>query len=321
MALDKQTKSVLFSEGMGDGTDRFLLEAPAIDYAENLRVDKQGSLQKRPGFGPDALSTVPNATGEPVAMMATGDSLHVVTENGARSWNGASWEETDASGFIGTSSIEVESQNFIGLGGCSYQTFIDSGGDIEGHAIAYEVRGENSVADSTVDSAKHVIVQRYDVDGRFVDQRRFDGARSPQLVRRRPSTISLFYQDIASKDLKMFFLQAPAIQAAIAGSPIDLNLQPSSRPRMPQYADLADGPRLGQGVYGQARYLVGYSASEERFYILYTHDAGVGVYLREIDDTTGTITDSATIYGVANAQADILALEVSERGVAVVYQN
>jgi hypothetical protein len=320
MALDKQTKSVLFSEGMGDGTDRFLLEAPAIDYAENLRVDKQGSLQKRPGFGPDALGTVPNATGEPVAMMATGNSLHVVTENGARSWNGTSWEETDASGFVGTSRVEVESQNFIGLGGCAYQTFKDVSDNIVGHAIAYEVRGENSVTDSTADSAKHVIFQRYDADGRFVDQKRFDDARSPQFTDKEPQQAALFYQDISSKELMLFHVFSPTLAPIISGTPFGIGITPSTRPRMPQYADLADGPRLGQGVYGQARYLVGHSASEERFYILYTRDDGLGVNLRETYDTTGGITDSAEVYIRVNAQADILALEVGVDGVVVVYQ-
>ena len=57
MPLNKATKTVLFSDGMGDDSDRFLLESPAVDYAENLRIDKTGSLQKRPGFGPDALTS------------------------------------------------------------------------------------------------------------------------------------------------------------------------------------------------------------------------------------------------------------------------
>jgi len=333
MALERKRKSVLFHQGISDGADRFLLEPPAIDYAENLMFHKDGSLQKRPGFGPDELTTVPNATGIPVAMLATDNSLHVVSENGARSWNGASWEETDASGFIGTSSVEVESQNFIGLGGCCYQTFADSNGDKRGHAIAYEVRGENSLKESSADSEKHVIVQRYDVDGRFVDQRRFDDARSPQVVQRTHgiAVLTLFYQDIPSKSLKMLNIQAPHYASTIAGSPIDLNLEPSSRPRMPNYSIVTGeedpnpgkGPRLGQGVYGQARYFVGYSESNSRFYILYTHDAGVGVYMRAVDDTSGSIVDSATIYGVANAQADILAFEVNEllNIIVVVYQR
>ncbi len=116
MALQKQVKSVIFHDGISDDADRFLLQPPAVEYAENLRVDKAGSLKKRPGFGPTALTTVPNTTGTPFFIHAIGDSLYTLTEDGARSFTDGVWADTDLGGFLGNQKLTLESPPVGGMG-------------------------------------------------------------------------------------------------------------------------------------------------------------------------------------------------------------
>ena len=325
MPLSKATKTVLFSDGMGDDSDRFLLESPAVDYAENLRVDKAGSLQKRPGFGPDALASVPDASGAPIAMHAMGNDLHVIVDEGVRTWNGSEWRESNAESFLGGSEVELESQNFLGLSNCSYQPTLDTGGDIIGHVIAYEVRETASVsgAPDWNSGNKHVIIQRYDENGRFIDQRKINEARSPQVLATRYTdnfgtpqpTNTVFYQSDADGGVLRFLNISQPPFLLTAPGPRTTVYVPENEPKMKQYAATDRGVRLGQGVIGQSRYFVKYMESADRFVVFFT--SLTGVYIRSVVPDSGVGDEG---HSPATQNADVLALDVDGPYAFVVYQ-
>ena len=336
MPLNKATKTVLFSDGMGDDTDRFLLEPPSVDYAENLRIDKTGSLQKRPGFGPDALTTVPNGSGTPVAMHGMGNNLHVITKDGVKTWNGSGWREEDAKGFIGSSEVELESQNFLGLAGCSYQPILNvDTGDILGHVIAYEVREGGSVsgfAPDTTGGKKHVIIQRYDENGVFADQRRVNNARSPQVTETRGPRLvevnTVFCQSDAHDGALIAYEVYPT-SVTDETTPYDLHqtvLKPEIAPQVPQYAATDTGPRLGQGVDGQSRYFVKYVEKTDKFVVFCHRGGGLWLTGLNLDGTLEKLSDGS--YNQVHISldsddhtGDILGLDVSQGFVFVVYQQ
>ena len=182
MPLDTATKTVLLHDGPFDESDRFLLRAPATDYIENQHFHQNGSLKKRAGN--TLLGTVPNATGTPIALHAIGDSLHVLTQEGARAWDGASWSEANVTGFIGTKSMALETPP---VGGMNHvDTFLEyDNGVLQRYVVAYEVREESS-SESPDGFAeprdKHVIVQTYSPSGEFLTQFRVNDAQSPKLT-------------------------------------------------------------------------------------------------------------------------------------------
>lgn len=316
MALKKTVKSVLLHDGMGDDSDRFLLEPPAVDYAENLRIDKTGSLQKRPGFGPDALGTVPNATGDPIAFQASGDNLHVLVEEGARTWDGTSWEEVDVAGFLGSSSLELESQNFVGSSCFSYEPFVLNN-EVVGHVIAYEVREQNSEASRLVDSEKHVIIQRYDAGGKFLDQRRYDNARTPQAASSSLlGVVSVFFQDITSGQIRLVPASAPPLGVDLP-DPTNTAHIAADQPYLPAHAQVENGPRLGQGVLGQARYLVEFYDQGQTYMVAYLQPDG-DLYLSEINTAGSTLDNTQVAANTINP--DLLALNVAGPIVDLVFQ-
>lgn len=332
MPLNKATKTVLFSEGMGDGTDRFLLESPAVDYAHNLRIDKQGSLQKRPGFGPDVLASVPNSSGTPIAMHGIGSNLHVLVNEGARTWDGSAWRERDAKGFLGGSEVELETQSFRGLSNCSYQPLLNKDTDeVKGHVIAYEVREEGSVSGNLTggtgtDAAKHIIVQRYDENGLFVDQVSVPNARSPQVVflagATRESAAVFCQSEDEFGSLIFSVIEAPYIESSINWNTITTLIQPDYDPQMPQYSDTDAGPRLGQGVPGQARYFAKYMEATGRFVVF--SGTGFSCRLSTIFPTTGAEEYGENIFpsdhGSEYDAIDVLGLDVNQSAIFVLYQ-
>jgi hypothetical protein len=200
MALDRTRKSVIFHKGISDDADRFLLEPPAIDYAENLRIDKEGSFQKRPGFGPSALTTVPNADGDPFFIHAIQDNLHVLTEDGGRSYDG-SWSETPVDGFIGTGAAEVSTPPAAGMGHVDILPVYEAS-VLTRYVVAYEVREESSSSNWLSiwrQTPKHVVVQTYDKDGVFLFQSRIDDAQSPKLLMspRDNGAVRVHYQSLS----------------------------------------------------------------------------------------------------------------------------
>jgi hypothetical protein len=329
MPLKKATKTVLFHDGMGDDSDRFLLEPPAVDYAENLRIDKTGSLQKRPGFGPDALTTVPDSSGTPVAMHGMGNDLHVITEEGARTWNGTEWRQVDANGFVGGSEMELESQNFLGLANCSYQPITDvNDGSILGHILAYEVREEGSAAGDETGGNKHIVIQRYNENGVFFDQLKIDNARSPQVVATfasagRPIN-AVFYESDARGfgELVIQYVLAPVFASDLSPNPWLTSIRPEHSPQMPQYAATDTGPRLGQGVHGQSRYLVKYLDSTDKF-VVFSH-VGHVLFLTvlNLDGTLDQVPNRINIpLDTEDHVGDLLGLDVILGVIFIVYQQ
>jgi len=328
MPLQKATKTVLFHDGMGDDSDRFLLEPPSVDYAENLRIDKTGSLQKRPGFGPDALTSVPNSSGTPIALHGIGNDLHVLVDEGVRTWDGSGWREKDAKGFLGGSEVELETQSFLGLGHCAYTPLIDTSTDeIVGHVVAYEVRDQPSESGNWLGGAKHIVVQRYDANGLFVDQVRVNNAHSPQVVAAGPlvgdiEVAAVFCQSESYNGSLIFsYIFSPGVMESILWDTKDTVIQPDYVPQMPQYADTDSGPRLGQGVSGQSRYFVQYMSLANRFVVL--TGGGIGVYLFTLFlDGAQEYLESiyASDHGSEYDTADVLALDVTNENIFVVYQ-
>lgn len=297
MPLQRATKSIVLHEGISDGADRFLVEPPAVDYAENYRVHKDGSLQKRPGFGPDALTAVPDADGEPFFLHGMGNSLHALTEDGSRTWDGSEWSASeDVDGFIGTSALTLETPTIRGLGGCVYQPGYDVDGNVIMHVIAGEIRAKGSPDAAYSDHSKHIVVQWFDADGRLFNQVRVSDARSPSLVNLtslddgvlRPE-ILLFYQDSTSLALTMRRIGTlqlsleDAFPFIVFSNPVNLGLLVREEAGIVDLrADPETGSRLGGGVSAIAQYKVALNGLGNEFYVFIQSHTG-GLTLTKFD--------------------------------------
>jgi len=294
MPLKRITKSVLLHDGMSDDVDRFLLESPAVDYAENVRFDKQGVLSKRPGFGPSELTTVQSPSGTPSVLHAIKSSLHALTDDGARSFDGSSWTETSVSGFLGTQTSVLETPPVGGMGHIDHLVYRLSG-EISNYVVAYEVR-EVSTSDTTTGSwqstPKHVVVQTYDPDGNFLSQERIENARSPKLFLHPfqsayGDVVMVIYQDIATD-----FLFSKSVESISTFFPItNMGVDPSPTFGMECHASLIEHDlsyipnpdfaspmwytRLGASADGHARYHIAVDTNNERLLIFYQHGGGL----------------------------------------------
>jgi len=329
MALDKQTKSVLFSEGMGDGTDRFLLEAPAIDYAENLRVDKQGSLQKRPGFGPDALGTVPT-TGSPGIIHAIGDALHVVADDGVFTYEGGSWETQTIPGFLGDINVIAEAPAQAGMG------HVDTAWFDPYWIIAYEIR-ERSSTDATqgvyTETPKMVVVQSYTSEGNYIGQSTIDNARSPKLFIETLGVprIHVVYQEIPEVGPQELAWREIDPSTSRLTFVADTGVVPSPTYALEGHSQKKDyGPlseqymwttRFGAKADGHARYHLVYDSSASRLVVCWQEDGDI--ILGRFSVGTGFNTRKITVNalpaadGLAYEPLDVVVL--SENTYAVLY--
>ena len=283
MPLDKVKKTVLFSKGMSDDHDRFLVEPPALDRTVNLRAHKTGSLEKRPGFGPNELTTVPDSSGQPFFLHSIRDKLYTFTETGAKAYDSVedSWSSIDFSGFVGTKETFCETSPIIGLGDPQFAQCSSNIGatGVETYAIAYDVaerasRGRSELGATVNDTSKHIMVAWFDANGDFVKQVRIDNAHSPQLVQLDYDTTgfaALIYQTDGGKLGR--FVKVYGIDVAAVGPGL---FDDVARPFLadneqgyPIASSLWDGspslsgPRLGQGIQNQARFHATYNAGTD----------------------------------------------------------
>ncbi|NNL17306.1 MAG: hypothetical protein HKP37_01060, partial [Boseongicola sp.] len=289
MPLDRITKTVLLHDGPFDESDRFLLRAPATDYIENLHFHKDGNLQKRKGN--EVVSTVPSASGNPVAFHAIGDSLHVLTEDGARSWDGSAWTQSDVAGFVGTKEMVLETPPSAGLGHVDF--FIEYAlSEVSRYVLVYEVREESgSDAPKGIPEKrdKHVVVQTYSPSGQFLTQHKIDDAQSPKLVAN--SVLPqpwLFWQKVSTNEL---FTNVVGINGTVVAQ--GTGLLPSHVFGQESHAirDAADtGPmiwtRLGASSDNMARYHVALDTDNDRYLVFYQKQEsyfGGSLYLARLE--------------------------------------
>lgn len=225
MPLQRATKSVIFHEGLSDGTDQFLLEPPSVDYVENLQPG-DGSFQKRMGFGPTELTSVPGAIGEPFFIHAIKDQLYVLDEAGAKSFDGTSWTSTNPTEFIGTKSVAVSTPIVHGLAHVTWAPYTGSAGE-KYYVVAFEVRERSSSDPSLgtwVKTPKHVMIQTYNEDGRFLYQTRIEDAQSPKIRPgpNDPLILYVFYQRVSNNELEAA-VYIPGIGSIIATKQTGLN--------------------------------------------------------------------------------------------------
>lgn len=232
MALNKAKRSVLFNKGIADGTDRFLLEPPAIDYAENLTLGKDGSFSKRMGFDQLAATGTP-PQGEILFMREIGGNLHVLTDQGVSSLINGQWQHRAVSAFVASSSVEVETQVYAGMSSADHFALrATPGGDIIGYVVAIEIRESASRVSSkgTIDREDiktHILFQRYSEQGKFLSQTKISNAISPRFVSSTESDdCFLYYVDIASSTLRSrYFFGATGFLTLAAPYPAtDVNL-------------------------------------------------------------------------------------------------
>ncbi len=279
MPLDITTKTVLLHDGPFDESDRFLLRAPATDYIENLHFHKDGNLQKRPGN--TLLGTAPNASGSPVALHAIGDSLHVLTENGSRTWNGESWAETNVSGFVGTREMAFEAPPAAGMG--HLDLFLEYEiGALKRYVLAYEVReesGSDAPKGLPEKRDKHVIVQTYSPSGEFLTQFKIEDAQSPKLTENASSGVDspvLWFQRVSDNQLLFGSVDASGLVSVAASGLFPSNWFGQESHAIRDEADY--GPmvwtRLGASSDNMARYHVAVDTDNAAYLVLYQKQQG-----------------------------------------------
>ena len=312
MPLDTAIKTVLLHDGPFDESDRFLLRAPATDYIENVHFHQDGSLKKRAGN--ELLGTVPNASGSPVALHAIGDSLHVLTEDGARTWDGSAWSEKDVTGFIGTRSMALETPPVAGMG--HIDMFIEyDAGTLVRYVVAYEVREESS-SDAPNGVAekrdKHVIVQTYDPTGEYLTQYRVNNAQSPKLVQSPTGQEpTLWWQRVSSEQLWFGTVQNDGTIAVDVPISIIPSPEFGQESHAKRYADY--GPmiftRLGASSDGIARYHIARDTDNGTFLVLYQRDTGTGfggsLHLARVTDIGALQANELVYSATANLTLEV----------------
>ena len=297
MALNKTVRSVLLHKGMSDDADRFLVEPPAVDYAENLRLEKEGSLRKRKGF--ESLGAPDGATGDTPGLYTIGDRLFALNENGAYVYDG-SWNTAKTSAFIGTKELTLETPPVYGMGHIDAQPLIVDGA-ITSWTVVYEVlEGSSQPTGYQSTADKHVVVAFYDTDNNLLKQTRIENAHSPK-VRTFDLTHVVVYYDVDNTELVMR-LAVPS--AGTLGSAMPLGITPNTEASLKSHGsrelrewyggggtfEVSSG-RLGETTDGFARYHI--DANDTRLYVLTTESniSNPSVWLHEVD-ITGTVLDS-----------------------------
>ena len=88
MPLTKAKKQIQLFGGMADDTDDFLIQSPAVEYAENCHWrGKDGALTKRLGSTAATATGQPSETYAPTSLHAIGDKLHTFTNTTAYSYD------------------------------------------------------------------------------------------------------------------------------------------------------------------------------------------------------------------------------------------
>lgn len=334
MALEKKVKSVLFYEGMSDDADRFLVEPPSVDYAENYRIDKHGSLQKRPGFGPDALTQVPDPQGSPFFLGSEKNRLYALDEQGVHTFREGGWDFAAVRGGIMSSDEALATQPFAGAGEgayCAVRSYPDRD-RIVGHVVAYEVRQSPTDARQEISVVdKYTIVQVYDENGKFIRQWKLKGRRSPQLAEvttniESSAAVAVFTSDNSGN----LFIRRLAFFGGsqwTLTNEFDTGIDVSLQPRSWLYTDgssetyQAQGPRLGQAAFGQARYKVQFNETRNDYVIAgsfsdtATDRHNIRIWTLSTD---GTVTGSYAV-GSFSGRPDLLAMTTSGQVAYVVY--
>ena len=325
MPLETKVKTVLFHDGPFDETDRFLLREPATDYIENLQFHRKGNLQKRRGN--ELVSTVPNPSGDPFFVQSIQNGLHVLTDTGARSFEDGEWSETDLGGFLGMQELLLETPPVGGMGHISMKPYFQGGSSIVCYVVVYEVR-ETSTSNSTlgawVSTPKHVVVQNYSTDGRFLSQKRIENARSPKVLLHPnqvlfPNALTVIYQDIDDDKLytriyvpESNFLAPFGVATGLTVSPVfgmeaHASFVPYSALTEPSPADFT---RLGAGADGHARYHVASDFEADRLLVLYQFEGNVTI-ARLNNNLVGVEDDTSIANATTPQRFEVFALEFS----------
>lgn len=89
MTTKKATKTITLSKGMQDDADQFMLEPPNTSLVLNGDFDKPGVITKRKGL--ENITVAPTTTGDPEALLTSGDKLLAVGTGLVQEYDGTSW--------------------------------------------------------------------------------------------------------------------------------------------------------------------------------------------------------------------------------------
>jgi hypothetical protein len=286
MPLQKAKRGVLFHKGLADGTDRFLLQPPAIDYAENLTLGKDGSFSKRYGFA--EIAQVPPEIGDPFVIHPIGDTLHVVGDSGAASFADNAWSTRSSPWFMCTERRIAETAAVGGMGHVDMLPYYING-VLTYYVVAFEVREQSSsnpAYGSYEDRPKHVVVQSYDADGAFLSQVRIENARSPKLLEHPSSAINapiVVYQNVSTKEIQIspYLPQTGTITGTFSTGryvAITAGLSTLADNDDQTFGPWDDAPaylwwtRLGGSSDGHARYQVDVDYQNQTLFLFYRED-------------------------------------------------
>jgi hypothetical protein len=273
-----------------------LLEPPAIDYAENLQIGKEGSFQKRPGF--DLLTSVPTPSGDPFLLRSVGDRLFTLDDQSVRSFNGTSWNTVASKATIGTLAIEIDGQANHGLSMPQYVADQRANPELNKKFIVYDIQERTGGHwDAEIELRRHVVIAIYDKDNRFIEQIRIDDAHSPQVFVGASGFATLFYAEQDDDEMR----HPIRMRNLSLGPGSDLTLSQSILVDVTQgypLLEMGEGslgprnPRLGQGSDYEAKYHASYSSGAGRF--VFTYQSNRYGYVRTIADD-GTVGNAIQI--------------------------
>jgi len=266
MALKKTVRSILLHKGMSDDADRFLVEPPAVDYAENLRLEKEGSFRKRKGF--DSLGSPSNPAGEPNTAFSFGNSLYLLQDNGAFVYDG-SWREARTSTFMGSKDVELETAPQYGVGHCDHAPYYVNG-ELVASVVVYEVQASSTVGlGENVRAGKFVVVEYYNAEGKKTRYKKIENAQSPKLCAV-GDDIYVFYNELDTNDLFMRRTFPTGLVGEPLGPSIFFDIPVTDETTLPSHRKFGTIPsgRIGEAVSGGAHYHV--AATDDTVFVFST---------------------------------------------------
>jgi hypothetical protein len=314
MPLQKAKKSVLFHKGIADGTDRFLLDPPSIDYAENLTLGKDGSFSKRYGF--TDLGSVTTATETPFALEIVNDNLLTVDAGGVHTFSGTAWEKTEFEGFIAESDIKIETGPIAGAAHMSYSPHLING-VVTAQVIVMEIR-ENTASDDTVHPTDtKVFIYGYDAQGNIRSTHALDNCRSPKVIQLGGAQVVTYFKE--GDGLKArFFLPI----TGVLYDEVDLAIIPVFQARLEShggwdfvyagtFANRAVG-RIGESYDWEIKYQI--AADDQGLEIFWTDDDGVVLTTYDVNLNK---TNTLVVYQTASVDITADAFDVVIQGAYV----
>jgi len=204
MALKRVTKSIPLAGGIQDEAQEFLLQPPGMSYIENGRFRKKDAVEKtEPVTSLGATGLNADKYGEPYFLHSWNNTLTTVGKNNVAQYytdsaGDLNWTLKATTGTV--LGVEKVLSTAAAAGATNFQwtpcgiyntAASPDSWDINGYVVAFEIRslaGNINAPDPEIS----VVVQRYSIEGVFLDETLFDGFTSP-IIQPLPNGTCILY--------------------------------------------------------------------------------------------------------------------------------